>query len=162
MARVDLIVWPTLRVPPARVLQPDGRPLNLALTRVTTFTRVGSGSRRVLDAIVNMGAPLTVFPENVWRDFQDEIEWFTVPDATAWVNQIGWGGVSAACRVRRIDVELIDIGPPMRSLDPVPTIALFSSAGPDNRILIGIQEGPLIGRRLVIDMDAADGYIEDR
>ena len=44
----------------------------------------------------------------------------------------------------------------------VPTIALFRSGGADERILIGLQEGPLSGRRLVIDVDAEDAYVEDR
>lgn len=114
------------------------------------------------DAILNTGVPLTIFPESVWRTFEDEIEWFEVPDPDAWFRKLGWGGEKVECRVGRVNVEVFDIGPPPRSLPPVPTIALFSVGGPDDRILIGLQEGPLSGRRLVIDVDSEDAYLEER
>jgi hypothetical protein len=166
MARVRLAVIQSLRVQPQEVIDQQGVRIVLPFLRVNGVLRVGRRAHSPCDCIIDIGAPLTVIPRLHWRRFASDIEWLTtVPgSAQSWVTNVyGRTGGNAPCRIGRVEVVAVDVFQPSLTLASVPVIALFEQQLPvDDRILIGLHASILQRRRLHVDPDAAEGWIEDR
>lgn len=106
-------------------------------------------------AIVDTGAPTTVFPFRVWQRFPDDIRWLKFTDGSA-TKPGTLGGVSYQYKLGRVLVRLAgrDYTP---TFPPVDVIAQFEQLDPMKapnerltRALVGLQLGPLEGRFLVV------------
>lgn len=106
-------------------------------------------------AVVDTGAPTTVFPFVVWQRFQAEIRWLTFADGVP-RKSATLGGARYQYRLGRVSVRLVgkDDEPVLPAVD---VIAQFEQLDPMKtpaerltRTLVGLQLGPLEGRYLVV------------
>jgi hypothetical protein len=165
VARIRLYVEQSVRVAAQTVLDASGGQFSIPFLRVFSYLRVGLRKPLVQECIIDIGAPLSVFPLVHWRRFASEIEWLT-PTAVgpSWLTGFsGRTGGSSPCRAGRVHVAAFDRERPSNQLAPVPIIALFEQAqNPDDRILIGLHASILTGRVLTLDEERRDGWLEDR
>jgi hypothetical protein len=166
VGRVRLYLRQSPRAAPATVYAARGNAMTLPFLRVFTLIRVGMRTPRLLDAIIDSGAPLTVFPLQVWQPFSREIEWLR-PAAdqgpASWVTLLqGRTGGQRACHVGRIFVEALDMERPPRILRAVPVIAQFESEPhQDDRVIIGLYASILQSRRMIVMPDLSEAWLED-
>jgi hypothetical protein len=117
------------------------------------------------ECVIDTGAALSVFSEQEWRQFEDEIEWLTTPPGgprTGWWSTLrGMTGDPVPCRLGRVAVTPIDLDG--RRLAPTAVVAQFAEDGDRiRRILMGLGHGILEGRRLVVEPDLRQAWLEDR
>jgi hypothetical protein len=129
--------------------------------------RVGEKTRVILDCILDSGAPLTVFPRIIWKRFENDIEWLTLPDARAavsWTTNLrGRTGGRIPCRLGRGWVEAFDLENPRQSLLGMQVLAQFEQQKTsDDRVLVGLHGGILERRRLIVEPDLRQAWLEDR
>jgi hypothetical protein len=158
MARISLII---MKKDPGVVLD-GGRPVTLELVRLVAIAHI---SRRQIsvDGLIDTGSPLTVFPESVWRYFEDEIQWFR-RDGTAveWLDTVaGYTGGSFPCRLGRIGVRLIDLD--CNGLDQTVVIGKFAEDRGvlPRRVLWGLAGGVLVGRRLSVEIEGNGAWLNE-
>jgi hypothetical protein len=164
VARIRLYIEQSLRTEEG-VVYDQGAEVRVPFLRVFVNLRIGEQARYTRDAIVDIGAPLTVFPREQWQKFKDDIEWLTAPpSAPSWLRSIaGRTGGSQACLVGRVSVVAFDLGSPPTFLPALKVLALFEREySPDDRILIGLHASILQGRRLSADPDRREAWLEDR
>src|SRR5688572_27266447 len=98
--------------------------------RLSVLIRVGRV--RYLECIVDTGAYLTVFPQDEWNRFREQIHWCSVADESRlppWCKQF----ISAAtrgpcpCRLGRVAIEVVDFRRPQRVIGPTDVFALFAA-----------------------------------
>jgi hypothetical protein len=166
VGRVQLYLRQSRRIAPATVYDAGGNAISLPFLRILTLLRVGKRTRHVLDAIVDSGAPLTVFPLRAWQRFAGEIEWLK-PAADqgpgSWITHLqGRTGGHGACDVGRILVETLDLERPPRVLRAVPVIAQFEKYHhQDERATVGLHASILQSRRMIVVPDLSDAWLED-
>ena len=137
----------------------------ISFLRLKGLLRIG---RRCLlhDGLFDTGAALTTMPFSVWSHFQDEIEWLDVPASPVpsvwWTTVSGSTGGKLNCRLGKIAVEMFDLSGNV--LAPLPVVCKFidNSGSLPLVILLGLSHGVLQGRRLHLDVDAREAWIEDR
>jgi hypothetical protein len=166
VGRIRLYLRQSPRAAPATVHDARGNAITLPFLRVFTLIRAGIRTSRLLDAIIDSGAPLTVFPLQVWQPFSREIEWLR-PAAdqgpASWITQLqGRTGGRSACDVGRVFVEALDMERPPRVLRAVPVIAQFErSPHQDDRVIVGLHASILQSRRMIVMPDLSDAWLED-
>jgi hypothetical protein len=164
VARIRLYVEQSLRVAAQPVLDALGGQFSIPFLRVFSYIRVGMRQPYVQDCIIDIGAPLSVFPLYHWRKFASEIEWLTPTGGASWLTAFsGKTGGSSRCRPGRVLVAAFDRERPSNRLASVPIIALFEQTyTPDDRILIGLHASILTGRLFTLDEERREGWLEDR
>src|SRR5262245_40872734 len=128
MARIRLHVAQSLRTQPQEVVDAQGTRITLPFLRVFGLLRIGRGTRYVHDCIIDIGAPLTVFPRSHWQHFARDVEWLSPVGASpgSWLTNVyGRTGGRGLCRVGRVDVGALDVFQPRQELASVPVIAQF-------------------------------------
>ena len=116
------------------------------------------------EAVVDTGAPISIFPQKVWERFEVEISWPAVANAPEWCKEFhGAAGGTVPCRVGIVPVRFLDLPEPEdaqgkdtgQSLGPTDIAAMFAydkhlerDGYKPRQILIGLGGGPFTGRRL--------------
>lgn len=148
-----------IKTVPRRFPAPDGGGTPVAFTeyRVVCPLLVGAG-RHLFDAWIDTGAPVSVFPQRVWRAFSDEIDW--VDDPGRLPREASVGGVGYPFHYGRVPVGVISAD--LRTeLPPLSVLAMFTRDGEKLPApLIGLTGGVLAGRRLVVEPDLAAARLE--
>lgn len=154
MPRIRLWVEPEPDAVVVRALDPDGRPFDVFNLRV--YCRLLAGRDLAQHtAVVDTGAPTTVFPFAVWQRFQADIRWLTFADGTT-RKPATLGGVRYQYRLGRVGVRLVgrEAEPVLPAVDVVAQFEQFDPMkAPSERLtrtLVGLQFGPLEGRFLVV------------
>jgi hypothetical protein len=132
--------------------------------RLEGIVLLGRAQKR-RECLIGTGAALSVFPETQWRQFEPEVEWLALPPAQGhagwWSIMTGLTGDPVPCRLGRVLVTPADLDG--RRLAPTPVLAQFAEdGGRVRRILMGLGYGILEGRRLVVEADARQAWLEDR
>jgi len=161
-SRVEVIVFEKEKPHPFQ--DPAGGQVHIPLLRLMTFVYCGS-DRTLREAAIDTCAPLSVFPETVWTAFRNDIRWFANlpgPVLPSWLSHVrGFGGTGFACRIGSVPVVTVGVG--NTRLPAVDLLAYFLlDGGQTNRILMGLHGGILEGRRLVVEPDLRQAYIEER
>jgi hypothetical protein len=167
VARMRVYVRQSPQTPAETVLAAPGVPLTGPFLRLFTILRVGLQARQVEQSIIDTGAPRTVFPRKAWRQFTSEIEWLSLPAAQAtasWLTNLrGRTGDKSRCRIGRVWVEAFDLQRPQRFLPGARILAQFEEKElPDERVITGLYGGILEGRRLIVEPDLRQAWIESR
>jgi hypothetical protein len=167
------LITPSTRLEQGFAIDPQGAAVSLPFLRLFTLIRIG-GARtpRIRECLIDTGAPLSVFPEWEWRLFAAEVEWLAPAPGHPfpwWLTRFtGMTGGSCPCRPGRIVAEPVGYGPGAQVLSATPLVALFAEDGsrPEDedrhRILMGLHGGILEGRRLIVEADARQAWLEDR
>ena len=107
------------------------------------------------EAVIDTGAPTTIFPLAIWRRFAAEIEWLSFADRTP-SKPATVGGVTYHYRFGRVSVRVGGRGGG-ELLPPLSVVAQFEQPNPAiplsqrlTRTIVGLQFGPLEGRSLVV------------
>jgi hypothetical protein len=138
-------------------------PLTVPHTRLTALLYLAD-SHKPCDGLVDVGAPLSIVPESIWREFAADIEWLAVPphaETRSWIRTVsGYTGGSIPCRLGRVSVRFFDLHGAL--LPATPIVAKFAS---DNgtlprRLLLGLWGGILSGRKLVVDDTLRQAWLE--
>ena len=135
--------------------------------RILALIRIAG--RLLREAVVDTGAPLTVFPEATWRQFQNDVRWLTRrndPAVPEWCRSFGGvaGGV-IHCRIGVVSIEVLSIkkhriGP--EQLGPSDLLAMFAfDGGRAREILLGLGGGFFANRRLEFIYDSASVVLRE-
>jgi hypothetical protein len=167
VARMRIYVRQSLRTKAETVFAVPELPITVPFLRIFTLMRVGFQTRQVAQSIIDTGAPLTVFPRKTWQQFASEIEWLSLaatPVNVSWLTNLrGRTGGRSPCRIGRVWVEAFDLERPQRFLPGMPIIAQFEEkVFPDERGITGLHGGILEGRRLIVESDLQQAWIEER
>jgi hypothetical protein len=132
----------------------------LHLERIVAILRIGGGRPAIIrEAVVDTGAPLSVFPERQWRSFPREIRWLTkLHDAAVpnWCKQFGGAaGGMIPCRLGVLMVELFGANPNQK-LGPAEILAMFAhdNGKMKDDILFGLGGGAFANRHFELTYDA--------
>jgi hypothetical protein len=166
VARIRIYVRQSPRAAAETVADKSGNPIALPFLRLFALIRIGLQARRLADCIIDTGAPLTVFPRQAWNRFASEIEWLTLPPAQvkdSWVTNLrGRTGGTSECRIGRIFVEAFDVEDGLRFLPGSSVLAQFEEKETaEDRIIVGLYGGILEGRRLILEPDLRQAWIEE-
>lgn len=133
---------------------PDGR--GAALTNERLWCRLYvAGSPVDYEAVLDTGAPCTIFPYELWRRFQSHIRWLKFPGSDA-MRRGTLANKEYHFRLGLIAVRLAGrTGEP--KLPPVDVVAQFEQFDPSKEdeerlsyVVVGMQFGPLEGCYLVV------------
>jgi hypothetical protein len=143
-----------------------GTPIVLPFLRLFTLLRIGQRARRLADGIIDTGAPLSVFPRLTWKQFAKDIDWLTKPSerrANSRVSNLrGRTGGTSRCRIGRVFLEAFDLEKGCRFLPGALILAQFEEEETiDDRIILGIHGGILERRRLIVEPDLRQAWIEE-
>jgi hypothetical protein len=118
----------------------------------------GRGPAVVREAVIDTGAPISVFPENQWRAFQTSVRWLTKlndPTIPGWCREFsGAAGGVISCRLGILTVEIY--GAKLKEkIGPIEIAAMFAhdDGAMKADILFGLGGGTLTGRRLKVNYD---------
>ncbi len=161
MARIRLEIY---SMEQQVVLDSQGTRLVLPFVRLATFLYVGQHPK-VWDGLIDTGSPFTLVPKIVWEKFPELIEWFSFPPGTSpppwWTTASGLTGGSFPCRLGRFPLSVAD-RKGLR-LPEVPVIAKFvEDDGRLQRMVLGLHDGILEDRRLIVDQGLAEAWLEER
>jgi hypothetical protein len=128
--------------------------------------RIGHQARQIADGIIDTGAPLTVFPRLSWKRFARDIDWLKLPPErlpASWVTNLrGRTGGTSSCRIGRVFVEAFDVEGGPHFLPGNRIRAQFEEEETiEDRIILGIHGGILQGRRLIVEPDSRQAWIEE-
>ncbi len=116
------------------------------------------------EAVVDTGAPMTVFPQTEWQLFAQEVTWLTGlndPNVPTWVRQFsGVAGGTIPCRLGTVPIEFFDhLG---GRVGPTEIVAMFAfDNGQMRDILVGLGGGPFVKRRLEMIYDTSTISLSD-
>jgi hypothetical protein len=129
--------------------------------------RIGS-RRQEVDAILDTGAPLTLFASEVWSSFPPNlIEFLDVPPDYP-PRTLSAGGIRCSYRLGWIWLGVIDNERPAATLPARRILAQFAddSGRLRRNALVGLSESVLTGRRLIrdttLEVDEPDPIIPHR
>jgi hypothetical protein len=166
MARVRLYLEQSLRTQEQVAVEPGGAEIRVPFLRVFANLLIGDTSRYVRDAVVDTAAPLTVIPREHWERFMADIEWLLPHPASqgTWLTRIfGRTGGAVVSRLGRVRVTVFDMERPPNSAAPVRVLAQFEEDySSDDRIIVGLHTSILQGRRMLVDPERREGWLEDR
>lgn len=126
--------------------------------RLITILRIGPDAprgsrdmRRRVQAIVDTGAPLTIFPDQVWSDFPPSVIRFLDAPANGLPQTMVVSGVRCTFRLGWIWLGVEDAEMPVSSLPAQRVLAQFALDGGrmKSNVLVGLSHSVLTGRRLV-------------
>ena len=164
MPRIKLYL---LKGQPRSLVDQGGRQRIVHPERILGLLCVAPDTIRIRECLVDTGAPLSIFPERIWRDFEENIVWLTLRDnaAVAWLDNVqGLTGGSMPARLGTIEIKWIDCNGSQSR--PTKIIAKFAS-DPETldsrlpRILIGLGGNVWDRRRLTVNHDSAEAYIDE-
>ncbi len=166
MARIRVYVRQSQRTSPETVFDASRTPIILPFLPLFALLRVGRKARHLADGIIDTGAPLSVFPHLSWKRFAGDIEWLTLPPerlSASWVaNLSGRTGGTRRCRIGRVFLEAFDVEQGCQFLPGTRILAQFEEDETiDNRIILGLHGGILEGRRLIVEPDLRQAWIEE-
>ncbi len=170
MPRVRLQIKPATDRPSRSFIERDGHILPLHEFRLTTRIRLGMPPGRgvpdrrsaMKEAIVDTGAPISIFPRSVWLGFANEIEKLSLLGLGSESPVIALGGSRFPFRLGRIVITVYD--GESRYLSATPILALFVDEPLGSRpppVLLGLWRGVLEGRRLVMGPALGDPAGQD-
>jgi hypothetical protein len=168
VARIRLYVTPTLRVSEGRIIEANGTVLSVPCLRLFGNVRLGQFSR-LFPCLVDTASPLTVFPRKVWQgdatsDWEGvatDVEWLSVTAGDWLTAPSGATGHPFRCRIGRLTLTALDYAGGL--LAPVSVLGQFAEEDTAfDRILTGLFASILQGRRVVLDSDLRDAWLEDR
>ena len=135
--------------------------------RILAVIRIGG--RLLREAVVDTGAPVSMFPEVIWRQFENDIRWLSVrndPALPEWCRRFGGvAGGEIQCRIGLVSIEILSIkrnriGP--EQLGPSDLVAMFGfDGGRAREILLGLAGGFFADRRLEFVYDAASVVLRE-
>jgi hypothetical protein len=143
------------------------------LERLAVIVRIGSVPLSPFPTFIreecylDIGAYLSVFPQQVWTRFQTMIEW-PAPNEEAllptWCKR--FGGIAGGrynCRLGRVAVELDDFRRPKNKLGPFDILALFALDNGQIRQppLLGLSGGVFAGRRFLLAYDVGRAFLRE-
>jgi hypothetical protein len=154
MPRIRLLVDRDPDSPVVLMRTPDGSSAGVSNLRLYCRLLVGR-DRKAHQAVVDTGAPTTVFPFLLWQRFQADVRWSPFVDGSA-SKLATLAGRSFRYRLGVVSVRLLgETQEP--TLPPVDVVAQFEQLDPLNETpldlkhtLVGLQLGPLEGRYLVV------------
>lgn len=114
------------------------------------------------DAILDTGAPLTLFPYPVWQPFESAITWLAQPPLPAGgQRRVTILGGSWAYRLGRVRIGMIDTAGGW--LAPAWTNAWFLDDDPvaPKQAVLGLRTGLFDGRQLRSDSSGEEWWLED-
>ncbi len=167
MARIRVYVQQSQRTSSETVFDKSQTPIVLPFLRLFVLLRIGRHARQLADGIIDTGAPLTVFPRLTWKHFATDIDWLTLPPerlSSSWVaNLRGRTGGRSRCRIGRVFLEAFDVESGSRFLPGASILAQFEEDETiENRIILGLHGGILERRRLIVEPDLRQAWIEER
>jgi hypothetical protein len=167
VARIRVYVRQSQRTAPETVVDASGTSIVLPFLRLFVLLRIGKRAHQLADGIIDTGAPLSVFPRLTWKRFAADIDWLTLPRerlSHSWVaNLRGRTGGKSRCRIGRVFVEAFDVESGCRFLPGTFILAQFEEEETiEDRIILGLHGGILEGRRLILESDLRQAWIEDR
>ncbi len=167
MARIRIFVQQSLRTREQTVFDTQGNLIRVPFLRLSGLLMLGERTRLFTDSLIDTGAPLTIIPQAQWKRFEHDIEWLVLPPAAvqiSWLTNVsGWAGGARRCRAGRVSMTALDLGPPRLDLPPVQAIALFAEdSQADDRIVVGLHAGILESRRLIVESDLRQAWLEER
>ncbi len=163
MMTFDRRVRLSLDVMKRAVVMDQAGPRLLTSDRLSTYFRfpgIGTWHR----ALIDTGAPLTVFPETVWKSHADVIEWVGCPlgeEPPAWLRSVnGLGGGLFQCDLALVQVSFFDDD--LRCLGPRAIYAKCAyDAGALPVTLIGLGGLAFENRRLEIEYSAGQAWLSE-
>src|SRR5262245_60832518 len=124
------------------------------LERILGVLRIGARKPAILrEAVIDTGAPISVFPENQWHRFKKDVRWLTKlndPSVPSWCRQFsGAAGGVIPCRLGTLKLEIYG-ATFQNKIGPVEIVAMFAhdQGNMKDDILFGLGGGTLTGRRL--------------
>jgi hypothetical protein len=117
-------------------------PEEIYYERIKALLAIGNTGQVRQDCTIDTGCLLSVFPQRIWEQFQDDINWLYMPgdqtDLPNWLTKVtGLGARPIDCRIGRVRIQIIDL-PSGSFSPPVEIIAKFA---PDNGAYPGILLG---------------------
>lgn len=166
MSRIRVYLRQSPRTPAETLVESLGTTSIIPFLRLFVLLRIGCQARRIVDGIIDTGAPLTVFPRLTWKRFAKDIEWLALPPekfARSWLTNLrGRTGGRSACRIGRVFVEAFDVEGGLRFLPGGVILAQFEEIETtEDRIILGLHGGILENRRLIVEPDARLAWIEE-
>jgi hypothetical protein len=142
----------------------SGGAVNLSFLRLTSIVYL-AGDPTARDGLIDTGSALSVFPDAIWSPLAGHIEWLTAPTgqtlAGHWTKVRGLTGGAIPSRLGRIVVTAVDYSG--TRLAPVPVVGKFAEDnGTLQRILLGLHGDLFDGRRLIVEPDLREAWLEDR
>jgi hypothetical protein len=167
VAGIRVYIRQSQRTSPETVFDAKQTPIALPFLRLFVLLRIGRLARQLADGIIDTGAPLSVFPRLTWKSFASEIDWLTLPPqrySRSWVaNLSGRTGGTSRCRIGRVFLEAYDVESGCHFLPGAFILAQFEEDETiDNRVILGLHGGILEGRRLIVEPDLRQAWIEER
>jgi hypothetical protein len=149
-----------------------GEVVRIPFLRIFALAYFG-GLQNVRHCIVDTGAALSVFPQSEWMNFVNDIEWLQTPNGVVnpdWVTNVaGATGGSCPCRLGYVRAVFMAFGGKARRLPPLRLLGQFLLDGglpedqrPMKRIVLGLYGGCLQGRRLIVDPDSCEAWLQEK
>lgn len=130
--------------------------------RIMGILRLGTDRpSKTRSCIVDTGSFLSIFPEEVWRSHESQIEWLgTTRPLPAWLSRItGLGGGEIGCEPGVVDIELVGLDG--ESLPLTRIVGLFATDGGRLRdVILGLDGYTYRGRALTIRYDQREVWIQ--
>ncbi len=109
-----------------------------------------------MEAIVDTGASLSIFPRTKWNKFRKQIRWPSPAEESAlpdWCRQFrGIGGRTIPCRLGMVSVRVVSVALPPLPSAPFSLIALFAfDSGELEKPLFGLGGGAFVPHQFRLD-----------
>jgi hypothetical protein len=146
-------------------LDANGAALSLTYLRLTVLFKIGPHAHG-RDGLLDTGTALTIFPDALWRSFEQVIEWLhPIPGRPIpfwWTSSTGITGHGFPCRIGRVSVNIVDLQ--NNVIRAIPVIGKFVN---DNgrlreRVLFGLSHGILQSCKLHLDIDKREAWLQER
>ncbi len=111
---------------------------------------------RWLEATVDTGAYLSIFPQRDWRKFAKQIQWPTPAEEAAlptWCRRFGGvGGGRIPCRFGKVSVQIVGLSRPLLHSASFSLTALFAlDSGELDMPLFGLGGGSFVPHQFRLD-----------
>jgi hypothetical protein len=143
----------------------NGGAVPLTFLRLAAMLRVGPHQLKC-EGLFNTGTALTVFPERLWRRFENAVDWLHASPGHRlpawWTSATGLTGGTFPCRIGRIQLTVWDRE--KNEICNIPVTGKFLADGGKlrERVLLGLSHSILQGRKIHIDPDRREAWLEDR
>ena len=144
---------------PLSIIDRHGAIITVDRVRIFSLVLLGAeANRAVQDCIIDSASELNVFPKKVWERIEDQIEWLTDHSQASSLRVAG--GIFPF-RYGRINA--VAIQPDLKQ--KLPAVSILGQFLEDNRqldyALLGLSNGILHRRKLTIDVDGNDVWLEE-
>jgi hypothetical protein len=137
--------------------------------RIKALLEIGTTARLPRDCLLDTGAVLSVFPENQWKGFQNDITWLYVPGSRHslpdWITKVtGLAAKPIDCGIGKIKLHIVELpiaSPTPRRSPEIEIIAKFAhDAGAYPQILLGLGGRAFSQWRLVVESASGAVWLE--